>query len=308
MTQPYTDLPDWFRFRFRVSLPRWRWQAQDVDGERCLVPSGRPLPEPFTGDVGLLGQLIDLADADDVAIERFANRYTGLYARSARTPPEESLDGIRSEATVLGLLRVTGRAGLERRRLSRTGVNPALARRIDDALTMAALALDAARPDVRPLEVDADETPEPAERSDASLADRPNAEWQLMEWASSTIRDTWSLSLPLDDWRMAEPDERRLGFGWVMPEVRCLTLLGYAYAQLIAQLQARAQQSDGPAGRSLLCQRCGALLPDHRDSGRRRRSDSKWCDGCRRMRNAESQARRRRDLRRSRTAPVGPES
>ena len=109
MTDLHTFLPDWFGFPFRVSLERWRWRLDEIEGDICLVPDGRLHERPFTGHPELLDRFVELARADDQAIERFANRFTGLYSTSGGTPLPEIVDAIRSEALVLYLLRSMAR-------------------------------------------------------------------------------------------------------------------------------------------------------------------------------------------------------
>ena len=300
MTEPHTLLPDWFGFPFRVSLDRWRWRLAEVDGDTCLVPQGRLHEPPFEGDTDLLDRLVELANADDDAVERFANRFTGLYSTSTGTPKAEIVAAIRSEALVLHLLRGLARLGLVGAQAQDQGISSSFLQRFDLARRQAAAALQSSMSDLRPLNVSRVGVSRHPARPKPSPHDEESGEWQILEWIGQTIDETWSLRVPVEDW-LAKPMHRRdWSLAEPMPEVRCLTLLGYAYAQLVAQLQGRSAMT--ASGRPSLCRRCGGLLPDQGPTGQRRRSDAKWCANCRKVKNAERQDARRRRQRADREA------
>jgi hypothetical protein len=303
VTEPRTFLPDWFGFPFRVSLDRWRWRLGELDGDTVLVPEKRLRTTPFVGDAELLDRLIELANADDQSVERFANRFTGLFATSPGPPLPEVVDAIRSEAVVLMMVRKLGQAGSAGARIQTSGVGTALLPRLDAARREGAEALRDTLSDMRPLGSATGRPGLQPARLTASRHDRESAEWQILEWVAKTVDETWTLRVPVDDW-LAEPmHRRRWKLAEPMPEVRCLTLLGYAYAQLVAQLQSRSAKI--ASGRPLLCGSCGGLMPYRGVSGRRRRSDAKWCDDCRKRKNAERQDARRASHRAERTARRG---
>jgi hypothetical protein len=295
VTDPHTLLPDWFGFPFRVFLERWRWRLAELDGDICLVADGRLHEPPFQGDPELLDRLVDLANADDQAVERFANRFTGLYSTSSGTPKAEIVDAIRSEALVLGLLRDLARVGLAGARAQARGSKASTLERFDSVRRQAAAALQSSLADLRPLDVGRNGLNLKPGRPSPSPRDMETGEWQILEWVSLTVEETWSLRVPMEDWLAKPIHQRDWSPAQPMPEVRCLTLLGYAYAQLIAQLQARSAMTT--SGRPSACRRCGALLPDRSPGGHRRRSDAVWCSNCRKVKNAERQDARRRRLR-----------
>jgi hypothetical protein len=297
MTEPHTFLPEWFQLRFRVSLERWRWHLGMVDGDLCVIPEGRDTAPPFTGDPELLDRLIELSKADDEQVVRFVNRFGGLFAEAGAKPIPEIVAAIRSEAVVLDLLRATGRLGLavarassyQRAGLLRSSIPVDLLDKLDGAGQPLADALE----DLRP------RSPGSLLRSLGRSATKPtphdwhSPEWQLLEWTTRTVDEHWRLVVPVEDWLKQPMHERDRALARPLPEIRCLTLLGYAYAQLITELQLRTETASAAVARPHLCRRCGALLSDVGGSGRRRRSDTKWCESCRRSKNAERQRVRR---------------
>jgi hypothetical protein len=292
VTDLNTYLPEWFRFPFRVSLPRWHWRLEEFDDGTCLVAEARR-PDPFVGDPELLDRLIELANGDDQAVERFANRYTGLYATFSGRPRAERVDAIRSEAVALSLLRGLGQVGALGSRAQARGIGASRLKEIDLVRRQAAAGLRNAASELRPLDVGLAGPDRRPERPTPSPHDVESGEWQILEWVAMTVEESWSLRVPTEAWLDQPMNQRDWTLSLPMPEVRCLTLLGYAYAQFIAQLQARSAITG--SGRRTTCQRCGALLPDRGPSGHRRRSDAVWCANCRREKNAECQ-----DVRRSR--------
>ena len=295
MTDPHTFLPDWFGFPFRVSLERWRWRLGEVDGDICLVPDG-PLHEPpFTGHPELLDRFVELASADDQAVERFANRFTGLYSTSGGTPLPEIVDAIRSEALVLYLLRSMARVRWAEARAIALGLGTKIPESIHVTRREAAATLQETLADLRPIEPGRVRSGLNPVRLSPSPHDAENEEWQFLQWTARTVAENWSIEVPLADWLAKPMHERDRAPAQPMPEVRCRNLLGYAYAQFIAQLQARSPLA--PSGRTVLCRRCGATLPGQGPGGRRLRSDARWCSSCRRQMNAQRQEARRRRIR-----------
>jgi hypothetical protein len=303
VTEPHTFLPDWFGFPFRVSLDRWRWRLAELDGDTVLVPESRLRDSPFEGDAELLERLIELANADDQSVERFANRFTGLFATSPGPPLPEIVDAIRSEALVLKIVRQLGHAGFVGSRIQTRGVGTAILPRLEAVRREAAAALQDSQSDLRRPDVIVVRPSRQSAPPTVSRHDLESAEWQILDWVAKTVDENWSLRVPVENW-LAEPMHRRLwSVAEPMPEVRCLTLLGYAYAQLVSQLQSRSAKI--ASGRLLLCRGCGGLMPYRGVSGRRRRSDAKWCDGCRKRKNAERQDARRGRQRAERPAATG---
>ena len=258
---------------------------------------------PFEGDTDLLDRLVELANADDDAVERFANRFTGLYSTSSGTPLPERVDAIRSEALGLRLLRGLAEVGLLGARLQAIGIGAPRLSRFDAMRRAAAAALKDALPDLRPLDVSRVGLSREPARHAPSPHDVESSEWQILEWVARTVDETWSLRVPVEGWLAKPMHQRDWSPAQPMPEVRCLTLLGYAYAQFVAQLQARSAMT--VAGRPSLCRRCGGLLPDRGPTGHHRRSDAVWCANCRKVKNAERQDARRRRQRADREA-AGP--
>jgi hypothetical protein len=299
VTDPHTLLPDWFSFPFRVSLPRWRWRLEEFEDGTCLVAESR-VAEPFVGAADLLDRLTELARADDQAVERFANRYTGLYSTESGIPGAERVDAIRSEAQVLGLLRSLGQVGMLGSRLRAQGAGTSRLQGIDAVRRQAGAALRSSISDLRPLEVGRAGPGHEGARPRPSPHDVESGEWQILEWVAQTVEETWALRVPVEAWLSRPMHARDWSPAQPMPEVRCLTLLGYAYAQLVAQLQGRSAMTG--SGRPTLCRRCGALLPDRGPAGHRRRSDTVWCANCRKVKNAERQDDRRRRSRAEREA------
>ncbi len=296
MTEPHTFLPEWFQLRFRVSLERWHWRLGMVDGDLCLIPGGRSKGPAFTGDPEVLDRLIELSKADDQQIARFVNRFGGLYAEAGAKPIPEIVRAIRSEAVVLELLRAMGTLGLAVARArsgQRAGLIGPVPAEISTMSRMAAKALGAALEDLRPRSPSS--VPPTSRRYVAKPTphDQYNPEWQLLEWTTATVSENWRLEVPVEAWLSQPMHQRDVALAQPLPEIRCLTLLGYAYAQLIAELHARAEAASAIAGQPHLCRRCGALLSEAGGSGRRRRSDTKWCETCRRSKNAERQRVRR---------------
>jgi hypothetical protein len=287
MTSWLQDDDEWLThprapLRFAVSIRRWEWRLGEDGGEPCLLPKRLVRKAAFTGHAGLLPGLLGIATRDNESILDFVNSNAGLYVPAwepdllVSAPRPERLDRMRLELRALLVLEelVTARANY----LSSPEI---YGRRYEAAKDGATEFLSGALRLLR----------------DAVVPDGGNA---IDEWLRATVRNEWIVTMP--SWQEQDPETG----AWPWPEVRCRTLLGYAYAQLTA-LAARSyfMVEDTLEVESLArrCAICGDVIPRGRPYGasagwppRAVRSDRRYCfsQACRRTANRLVQRRRRR--------------
>jgi hypothetical protein len=127
-----------------------------------------------------------------------------------------------------------------------------------------------------------------------------SAEAVTVAWLDATAQEHWMVGIPPNRWGMTPIDQRATQLAPVDPVIRCRTMLGYAYAQLLIAFDERRrtlellQAGMSPADLFPSCRECGVdLEPWSPETGRKRRRDAKWCEPCRRRENAKSQRERR---------------
>jgi len=134
----------------------------------------------------------------------------------------------------------------------------------------------------------------------ASLATREQ-DAVLSAWIEATAAQDWRIAVPFVQWARRSIRERAVNLAPIVPEVRCRTLLGCAYAELLFAVNRSVQILERSRGGRLPgvddlhghCMRCGLGLEPLHSTGRKRRNDAKWCNDCRVLENTESQRRRR---------------
>lgn len=270
----------------------------------------------FTGDPGLLAFLMGAEELPDQEILDYANARTGLFVKDGRVPLPEVVGAWRSESFALRTLTVF-RTGLARLIRDSRGVgirrHPLMAALDKDArglLSKGAAALIDSLADLRP-----DYLKGPGRRYDGTL------ESALLAWLDATAEEHWEAEVPISRWLLAPVAHKAVHLASVMPVIRCRSALGYAYAQFVRILEVQSAEVDratasaaarttsqdraGGDARSsatsglprIGCSRCGAVLdPVDPATGRKRRSDLRWCPDCRRSLNRDAQRRRRATL------------
>jgi hypothetical protein len=120
-------------------------------------------------------------------------------------------------------------------------------------------------------------------------------------WFNATASEHWVLEVRARGWAESSMTTRAGNLARVEPVIRCRTLLGFAYAGLLAAFEdsyrlrelSRAGRVPGVDLVAGKCQRCGTEFEPLHPSGRKRREDAKWCDFCRRVENKEAHQRQR---------------
>lgn len=310
MTEPVTravDLP------FFIDIPRYRWRLETLDGIRCLVPGERLGRARYIGDPGLLAFLTGAKLRSDQELLDYANARSGLFVKDGQQPLPEIVEAWRSESlvlrTVTDLRAIRALLVPEARdlRLQRHPASAALERTASNAFASAAAALIDTMDDLRP-----DYSRKRGTRYDGT------SESALLAWLDATAEEHWEAEVPVSRWFMAPVAHKTTHLASVAPVIRCRTPLGYAYGQLLSVLEgqsaeveaamaaaaARRASPSGPGGEDgstataglpqLECYRCGVQLdPVDPATGRKRRSDLRWCPDCRRSLNRDAQRRRR---------------
>jgi hypothetical protein len=310
VTEPVTravDLP------FLIDIPRYRWRLETLDGIRCLVPGERLGRARYTGDPGLLAFLTSARRLSDQELLDYANARSGLFVKDRQQPLPEVVGAWRSESLILRALtdlRAIRALILPEARGLGVRKDPAAAaldRTASNVSASAAAALIDSMDDLRP-----DYSRRRGSRNDGT------SDSALLAWLDATAEEHWEAEVPVSRWFMAPVAHKTTHLASVAPVIRCRTPLGYAYGQLLSFLEgqsaeveaamaAAAARRAAPSGTGgddgstataglpqLECHRCGVLLdPVDPATGRKRRSDLRWCPDCRRSLNRDAQRRRR---------------
>ena len=275
--------------RFAVDLPRFRWELGVVDGVECLVPCEALPSSRFTGGSDVFDFLRQAAGLDDQGLLEFVSQTSGLFLEDGIEPRPEQLLRLRWESAAfehLWLLRSTRLVWIEKERWARGSVR-APHRRADPAVEWMNRATDTLRGLLATLRPGYAAGNLPVELSQEAVT---------LAWLDATAREHWSAGIPLGPWGMAPMSERAIGLAPVDPVIRCRTMLGYGYAQLLIAFDERRRtleflrEGGEVTGK---CRGCGVELDPLTDSGRKRRKDAKWCEGCRRRENNRVQHERR---------------
>ena len=290
MTEPMT-LPT--TLGFTLDVPRYRWELGVVDGVDCLIPHEQLQSPRFTGRADVRDFLQHATERDPAALLAYVNETSGLFVENGVDPSPEPLLQLQFESTVfehLWLLRSMRLVEIEYARWARRAKKVArrqASSRASDWMVRATETLRDLLPTLRSGYADA-----------RRLSSDLSAEAMTVAWLDATAREHWLVGIPPNRWGMTPMDQRATRLAPVDPVIRCKTMLGYAYAQLLIafderrttleQLQAESPPVDAR------CQSCGVELePWSPETGRKRRSDTKWCEPCRRRDNARSQRERR---------------
>lgn len=279
---------------FSIALPRYQWVLGEEDGHQCLIPQDEIEGAPFTGTPGALARLVRAVRMDARGILELANTYTGLL--SGDSPPQrEFVWRWQLESYVLStLLDLTGLrfAELERRHWART--DPLAPRRRSAReqswADRATATLGQRLAELRPLA--AASAPFPVLGHPEQLA---------AQWINATALEHWSVAISVAGWSLLPLDVRAATLAPLVPTVECKTLLGYMYAGLLVTLERRREfrrlselwRIPGVDATPSQCRECQRNLRQWHPSGRKTRSDVKYCEECRRRRNTESQRNRR---------------
>lgn len=291
MTYPMTR-----KLRFTIDVPRYRWELGSVSGEPCLIPMG-PSVGRYTGGRGVLKFLETSYKRGPEELLAFANENSGLLI-DGHEPRPEPISLWTTESLVfdrLWLLRRmrlvmiesdkwSGRLAGAPRRRSQLVKDP------EEWMKSSAAWLREELPKLRP-----GYTPP------ASLASHPSAEVIAIHWLNATVAEQWLVEFPITPWIELPLLDRATRLPAVEPVVRCRTLLGFAYAALFAAYDERYQTLELLRNRKMpgvdlvpgRCRQCGDPLESSPMTGRKQRSDTKWCDRCRRTLNTEAQRNRR---------------
>jgi hypothetical protein len=310
VTEPVTRAAD---LQFLIDIPRYRWRLETLDGIRCLVPGERLGRARFTGDAGLLALLTGAQRRPDQELLDYANTRSGLFVKDGQQPLPEVVGAWRSESLILRAL--TDLRAIRARIIPETGgpgvrkhpAAAALDRTASSLFASAAAALIDSMDDLRP-----DYSRRRGSRNDGT------SETALLAWLDATAEEHWEAEVPVARWFMAPVAHKTTHLASVAPVIRCRTPLGYAYGQLLSLLEGQSagveaamasaaakrvspsgtggdDGSTATAGLSQLeCRRCAVQLdPVDPATGRKRRSDLRWCPDCRRSLNRDAQRRRR---------------
>jgi hypothetical protein len=309
VTEPVTGAAD---LSFLIDIPRYRWRLETLDGIRCLVPGERLGRARFTGDPGLLAFLTGAERWSDQELLDYANARSGLFVKDGRPALPEVVRAWRSESLVLRTL--TDLRALRARLVPASGpgvrrhpLAAAVDRTASNVFASAAAALIDSMDDMRP-----DYSRRRGSRNDGT------SESALLAWLDATAEEHWEAEVPVSRWFMAPVAHKTTHLASVAPVIRCRTPLGYAYGQLLSFLEGQSAEVEAamasaaarrasPSGTGgddkstataglpqLECHRCGVQLdPVDPATGRKRRSDLRWCPDCRRSLNRDAQRRRR---------------
>jgi hypothetical protein len=309
VTEPVTGAAD---LPFLIDIPRYRWRLETLDGIRCLVPGERLGRARFTGDPGLLAFLTGAELRSDQELLDYANARSGLFVKDGQDPLPEVVGAWHSESFILGTLSQLRPIRSRLVPLSGPGVRrhplaAVLDRDASNVFASGAAALIASMGDLRP-----DYSRRRASHNDGTL------ESALLAWLDATAEEHWEASVPLSSWTGALIAHKTTHLASVAPVIRCRTALGYAYGQLLSVLEGQSEEfeaamasaaarraspsstggDDGSMATAglpqLECHLCGVQLdPVDPATGRKRRSDLRWCPDCRRSLNRDAQRRRR---------------
>jgi hypothetical protein len=277
---------------FALDVPRYRWELGVVGGLDCLIPREPLQSARFTGRADVRDFLEHAAERDHVALLAFVNETSGLFVEDGVHPSPEPLLRLQLESTVferLWLLRSMRLVDIEYERWARRSVmaprrqaKPAVEWMVGATKTLRDLL-----PTLRPGYADA-----------RRLSSDLSAEAMTVAWLDATVREHWLVGIPPNRWGMTPINRRATRLAPVDPVIRCKTMLGYAYAQLLIAFDERRQtlellQAESPPV-DARCQSCGVELePWSPTTGRKRRSDAKWCKPCARRDNTRSQREHR---------------
>jgi hypothetical protein len=274
---------------FTVNVPRYRWELGWADGEECLIPRERVAGLTYTGNSGALRWLKPAANLDRDALLKFVNENAGLLDDGGPPVPEPILLW-HAEATALRLLWLIRKMRLVTLEYDRWSKRSPLAPPDEEGEWMRRNASNLADllQDLRP---DTARMPPPDKTPEAVAA----------AWINATAAKYWVVEIPITDWAKSPIDVRAKTLALMHPVIRCRTLLGYAYAGLVIHYDeryrtfelSRAGKLPGVDPRPGHCQECARKLPFLGASGRKRRTDTKWCDDCRRDQNVLAQRKRR---------------
>ena len=309
MTEPVTravDLP------FLIDIPRYQWRLETLDGIRCLVPGERLGRARFTGDPDLLAFLTGARRRSDQELLDYANTRSGLFVKDGQQPLPEVVGAWRSESLILGTLTDLRAIRAQLVPASGPGVRrhplaAALDRTESNVFASATAALIDSMDDLRP-----EYSRRRGSRNDGT------SETALLAWLDATAEEHWEAEVPVARWFMAPVAHKTTHLASVAPVIRCRTPLGYAYGQLLSFLEGQSAEVEAamasaaarrasPSGAGgddeptptaglphLECRRCGVQLdPVDPVTGRKRRTDLRWCPDCRRSLNRDAQRRRR---------------
>lgn len=278
---------------FTLDVPRYRWELGVVDGVDCLIPREPLQSARFTGRADVRDFLEHAAERDHAVLLAFVNETSGLFVEDGVDPSPEPLLRFQFESTVfehLWLLRSTRLVQIEYARWARRAKKvprPQASNRASNWIVRATETLGDLLPTLRPGYADA-----------RRLSSDPSAEAMTVAWLDATVREHWLVGIPPNRWGMTPINQRATRLAPVDPVIRCKTMLGYAYAQLLIAFDERRQtlellQAESPPG-DARCQSCGVELePWSPTTGRKRRSDAKWCKPCARRENTRLQRERR---------------
>jgi hypothetical protein len=283
---------------FTLDVPRYRWELGVVDGVDCLIPCEPLESARFTGRADVGDFLRHAAERDHQDLLAFVNETSGLFVEDGVDPSPEPLLRLQFESAALEhlwLLRSTRLVDIEYARWSgRTAMAPR--RRADRAGEWMARATTTLRdllPDLRP-------GYSGARRLSADIS----AEAVTIAWLDATAQEHWMVGIPPNRWGMTPLNQRATRLAPVDPEIRCRTMLGYAYAQIVIgfdQLRQKLEMMQAgmsPADLFPKCRKCGVELePWSPETGRKRRMDAKWCEACRKDENTRLQRERRQKAR-----------